>query len=135
MFFHPGDDHEIEHINDVLEMAIEDLGYTRDKHILHELNNYPILMTHAHTRPFERRWMNIVAGLILPLGIFFYIRMLRFRLRLYRDLREISATSEKIIPLAMELAGKQQDTTAEQAYKDYIQLNIKDGNIQTEHHS
>lgn len=135
VFFHPGDDHEIEHINDVLEMAIEDLGYTRDKHILHELNNYPILMTHAHTRPFERRWMNIVAGLILPLGIFFYIRMLRFRLRLYRDLREISATSEKIIPLAMELAGKQQDTTAEQAYKDYIQLNIKDGNIQTEHHS
>ena len=135
VFFHPGDDHEIEHINEVLEVAIEDLGYTRDKHILHELNNYPILMTHAHTRPFERRWMNIVAGLILPLGIFFYIRMLRFRLRLYRDLREISATSEKIIPLAMELAGKQQDTTAEQAYKDYIQLNIKDGNIQTEHHS
>ena len=135
VFFHPGDDHEIEHINEVLEVAIEDLGYTRDKHILHELNNYPILMTHAHTRPFERRWMNIVAGLILPLGIFFYIRMLRFRLRLYRDLREISATSEKIIPLAMELAGKQQDSTVEQAYKDYIQLNIKDGNIQTEHHS
>ena len=97
VFFHPGDDHDIERINDRLEETIDDLSYTRDKIILHELNNYPILATHAHTRPFRRMWMNIAAGLILPLGLFFYIRMLRFRLRLYKDLRDIHATSNKVI--------------------------------------
>jgi len=97
VFFHPGDDHDIERINLMLETTIEDLSYTRDKIILHELNHYPILVTHAHTRPFRRKWMNIAAGLILPLGTFFYFRMLRFRLRLYKDLRDINTTSNKII--------------------------------------
>ena len=108
VFFHPGDDHQIEYISDQLEDIIEDLSYSRDRTILHELNHYPILATHAHTRPFRRKWMNIVAGLILPLGIFFYIRMLRFRLRLYKDLRDILATSEKIVPRALELAPSEQ---------------------------
>ena len=48
--------------------------------------------------------MNVVTGLLLPVGIFFYIRMLRFRLRLYKDLRTIRQTSEKIIPRAEELS-------------------------------
>jgi len=107
VFFHAGDDQEIEHINSALEAAIEDLSYTRDKLILTELNHFPIIATHAHTRPFRRKWMNIATGLILPLGIFFYIRMLRFRLRLYKDLRVISQTSKRIIPRALELSTTQ----------------------------
>ena len=106
VFFHAGDDQEIEKINTALETAIEDLGYTRDKLILTELNHYPIIATHAHTRPFRRKWMNVVTGLVLPVGIFFYFRMLRFRLRLYKDLRVIRQTSERIIPRALELSTK-----------------------------
>ena len=112
VFFRPGDDHEIEHISEVLEVAIEDLGYTKDALILNELNNYPILATHAHTRPFVRRWLNIITGLFLPLGIFFYFRMIRFRIRLYRDLREIKHTSDRIIPQAIKL-GEQQKMAQE----------------------
>jgi lipopolysaccharide export system permease protein len=97
VFFRPGDDHDIEQINGQLEEVIEDLGYTRDKVILHQLNNYPIMATHAHTRPFRRRWLNIMAGLLLPLGIFFYFRMLRFRFRLYKDLKAVGKTNEKIV--------------------------------------
>ncbi len=107
VFFRPGDDHEIEHINEELEMAIEDLSYTRDRVILGALNKYPILATHAHTRPFERKWLNIITGLILPLGIFFYFRMLRFRFRLYRDLREVRHTSDVVIPRALKMAETQ----------------------------
>jgi lipopolysaccharide export system permease protein len=107
VFFRAGDDHAVEHISEVLEEAIENLGYTRDKIILHQLNNYPIMATHAHTRPFRRRWLNIVTGLFLPLGIFFYIRMLRFRLRLYKDLHDIRQTSDVIIPRTLELAQAQ----------------------------
>jgi lipopolysaccharide export system permease protein len=111
VFFHAGDDQEIEKINTALETAIEDLGYTRDKLILTELNHYPIIATHAHTRPFRRKWMNVVTGLVLPIGIFFYFRMIRFRLRLYKDLRVIRNTSERIIPRALDLSTKHSPIT------------------------
>ena len=106
VFFHAGDDQEIEEINERLEETIENLSYTKDKLILTELNHYPIIATHAHTRPFRKKWMNVVTGLLLPVGAFFYFRMLRFRLRLYKDLRTIRLTSERIIPRATELGGK-----------------------------
>lgn len=134
VFFRAGDDHEIEHINEVLETTIEDLGYARDKHVLYALNEYPIIATHAHTRPFEKKWLNIVSGLFLPLGIFFYCRMIRFRLRLYRDLRDISNTSNKLMPIIKELADKQKDNLLDETYKDYTKLEIQqnDGDIQAE---
>jgi lipopolysaccharide export system permease protein len=134
VFFRAGDDHEIEHINEVLEITIEDLGYSRDKHVLYALNEYPIIATHAHTRPFERKWLNIVSGLFLPLGIFFYFRMLRFRLRLYRDLRDINNTSNKLIPHVLELADKQKDKVLDEIDNDFTKLDIQqnDGDIQAE---
>ena len=134
VFFRAGNDHEIEHINEVLETTIEDLGYARDKHVLYALNEYPIIATHAHTRPFEKKWLNIVSGLFLPLGIFFYCRMIRFRLRLYRDLRDISNTSNKLMPIIQELADKQKDKLLDETYKDYTKLEIQqnDGDIQAE---
>jgi lipopolysaccharide export system permease protein len=55
VFFRGDDDQQIEKINNILEMAIEDLGYSTDTRILAELNHYPIIATHAHTRPFRRR--------------------------------------------------------------------------------
>ena len=61
------------------------------------LNQYPIVSEKAHTRPFERKWMNITAAIILPVGIFLYLRMWRFRLRLLTDLRKIRATNTKIV--------------------------------------
>ena len=96
VFFHPGDDQAISHISDTLESVIEDLSNTRDKIILNEVNTYPILATHAHTRPFRKKWLNIITGLVIPAGIFFYIRMLRFRLRLYRDLKVITKANQAI---------------------------------------
>ena len=107
VFFHEGNDQEIEHLNTTLEVAIEDLGYSRDKLILTLLNNYPVIATHAHTRPFRQKWLNIVTGLCLPVGAFFYFRMIRFRLRLYRDLRTIRQTSERILPRVLEYAEAQ----------------------------
>ena len=97
VFFRPGDDRQIIDIDERLENVIDDLANTRDRQVLHLLNQYPVLATHAHTRPFRRRWLNAVIGIILPLGIFFYIRMLRFRLRLYKDLKTIEKTSTALI--------------------------------------
>ncbi len=96
VFFRAGDDQDIQRISDELEAVIDDLSNSRDAVILHQLNNYPVLATHAHTRPFRSRWLNALMAIILPLGIFFYIRMLRFRLRLHRDLKAIERTSDTI---------------------------------------
>ncbi len=109
VFFRPGDDHEIEHINNVLETAIEDLSYTKNNYVLMKLNQYPIIATHAHTRPFKRKWLNAVTGMFLPTGLFFYFRMIRFRLRLYRDLQSILRVNEKLIPRVVNLGDLQKE--------------------------
>nr|WP_308536322.1 LptF/LptG family permease [uncultured Prevotella sp.] len=96
-FFKYQPDHEIERINNQMEDMIEDLGNTRSRAILTEINKYPILIVKAHTRPFERKWMNITAAILFPAGLFFYFRMWRFRLRLYRDLKTIKEVNENII--------------------------------------
>lgn len=103
VFFKYTPDHEIERINEILEETIEDLSNTKNKFILHSLNQYPILSTKAHTRPFERKWLNIVAAIIIPLGIILYLRMWRFRMRLYRDLKVVIQTNEDIINRIKEM--------------------------------
>lgn len=97
VFFKYKPDHEIERINERLEDVIEDLSNTRDKTILTEINNYPIIATRAHTRPFEHKWMNIVSAFVSPFGLFLYFRMVRFRYRLHRDLIAIRQTNDKIL--------------------------------------
>ena len=97
VFFKYEEDHEIEEINKELEQVIRDLSNTRDKQVLHLINQYPVLMLKAHTRPFDKRWLNILAAVIVPAGIFFYFRMWRFRLRLLHDLKVIRYTDTNIV--------------------------------------
>ncbi len=106
VFFRPGDDHDIAAINAELETVIEDLSNTKDRFVLAKLNEYPIIATHAHTRPFRQKWLNALTGIVLPMGVFFYFRMIRFRFRLYKDLQNILHTNEALIPMAEELENK-----------------------------
>jgi len=103
VFFKYQPDHEIERLSDELEATIDDLSNTRDREIMKWLNHYPILSTKAHTRPFERRWLNILSAIIVPLGIFFYCRMWRFRLRLLKDLKNIKIANTNIISRIKEI--------------------------------
>ena len=109
VFFRPGDDQDIERINQVLEVAIDDLSYSRNNYVLMKLNQYPVIATHAHTRPFRRKWLNVITGLFLPTGIFFYFRMIRFRLRLYNDLQHVIRINKKLIPRIIELGNLQEE--------------------------
>ncbi len=104
VFFRPGDDQKIEHIIQALEDVIEDLANTKDTQILGYLNHYPVVATHAHTRPFRQKWLNIITGLVLPLGVFFYLRMCRFRLRLHKDLNNILETNQWILERVADFA-------------------------------
>jgi lipopolysaccharide export system permease protein len=104
VFFRPGDDQKVEHIIQALEDVIEDLANTKDTQILAYLNHYPVVATHAHTRPFRQKWLNIITGLVLPLGLFFYLRMCRFRLRLHKDLNNILETNQWVLDRVADFA-------------------------------
>jgi lipopolysaccharide export system permease protein len=106
VFFKYQPDHKIEELCVEIEEIIEDLSNTKDKVILSELNNYPVISIKAHTRPFEHQWMNIASAVFIPLGLFFYIRMWRFRLRLHFDLRTTMVTSFNIIDRIKEMDNK-----------------------------
>ena len=97
VFFEYQADNEMEEINRLLETAIDDLGNTRDKTILNLLNEYPVMSVKAHTRPFNRQWLNTVAAILVPVGLVLYVRMWRFRLRLLKDLRVVVHNNNQII--------------------------------------
>ena len=104
VFFRPGDDHRIQEISEQLEEVIEDLQNTKDKVLISMLNRYPVMATHAHTRPFRQKWLNIITGLCLPVGVFFYFRMWRFRLRLLKDLRVVKQTNQAVVERIAQMA-------------------------------
>ena len=97
VFFEYQADNEMEEINRLLATTIDDLGNTRDKAILNLLNEYPVMSVKAHTRPFNRQWLNTVAAILVPVGLVLYVRMWRFRLRLLKDLRVVVHNNNQII--------------------------------------
>ena len=106
VFFRYEPDHKIEAINEEFETVIEDLSNSRDRTIVNHLSAYPIMSVKAHTRPFERRWLNIVSAVIVPFGLVLYLRMWRYRLRLWRDLRTVKAENDIIIGRIKALANQ-----------------------------
>lgn len=106
VFFRYEPDHKIEAINEELETVIEDLSNSRDRTIVNHLSAYPIMSVKAHTRPFERRWLNIVSAVIVPFGLLLYLRMWRYRLRLWRDLRTVKAENDIIMGRIKVLANQ-----------------------------
>ena len=97
VFFKYKPDHKMEAINEELETVIEDLSNSRDRTIVNHLSAYPIMSVKAHTRPFERRWLNVVSAVIVPFGLVLYFRMWRYRLRLWRDLRTVKNENDIIL--------------------------------------
>ena len=108
VFFRYEPDHEMERIGTELEAVIDDLGNSRNRYIVNHLSAYPIMSVKAHTRPFERRWLNIIAAVVVPLGVVLYMRMWRYRLRLWRDLRVVKAENELIISKIDEILSRKQ---------------------------
>lgn len=81
-----GTDQDIAGLNSLLEGIVEQLSNSKDVKILQILNELPILAVHSHRSPFDRKWLNIAAAVVLPVGLWFYARAWIFRRRLYKDL-------------------------------------------------
>lgn len=95
-------DQEIHLINDELEAVVEEMGNSRSNWILAALNDYPIIPASAHTKPFNIEWLNIITGLVFPVGLFFHFRIWVFRIRLQKDLEKIIKTNQTIERLIEE---------------------------------
>ena len=96
IFFVDGPSNAIAEISDKMEALIKELSNSKDGVILNWLNNYPILSTQAHKSPTDLRWLNIVLGLCIPVGLFFYLRIWMFGRRLEKDLKRIIQTNTDI---------------------------------------
>ena len=90
-------DHTIDDFNEKMEALIEELGNSKSKKVIIMLNTFPILSTHAITSPFKKRWLNVLSVIIFPLGILIYLRAIKFRRRLVKDLVKIEKNSKKTI--------------------------------------
>lgn len=106
-FFRYRPDHEIAAISEQLEQLVEEMSNSRDRQLLAEAERLPVLLTQAHVSPFSRRWLNVMCGVLLPLGAVIWFRMWRFRLRLLADIRQIiqtcgalTASAERLCPAA-----------------------------------
>ena len=96
IFFRPRPDHQVTQINATLEAIVEQLSNSRNNRVIALLNRFPIIYVNAHTSPFERRWTSALAGLFFPLGCLLWLRIWRFRLRLWRDMKTIVATCDRL---------------------------------------
>lgn len=96
LWLNTGHDEEMVAINERMETLIEEMANGRSVHLLSRLNNYPILSVHAHVRPFHNFWLNLLCGICIPVGLFFYFRIWLFRIRLDKDLQRIIATNQEI---------------------------------------
>lgn len=90
-------DKEIEDINERLESLVEEMSNTKSFALVTALNNYPIIAVRAHVRPFQNNWLNLLCGVVFPVGLFFYFRIWAFRLRLNKDMERIIKINEDVL--------------------------------------
>jgi len=89
-------DDKIRAINDRLEQLVDELSNTKSVTLLSLLNKYPIIPVSAHISPFKTYWLNLLAGVFVPVGLFFYFRIWAFRVRLSKDMDRIIKNNEEI---------------------------------------
>ena len=110
IFFKQGQDKHAAELSDRVEAFIEELHNSRDNVLLMYINEYPIINPSAHTRPFAGKRLNMILGIVFPLGLLFYLRIWRYRLRLRLDLRNIERLNNLIIERILKQGYGQQTT-------------------------
>ena len=106
-FFKSRPDHAAEDIQQRVEQLVEALSNSDQREILYRLNQLPLIYARAHTSPFENKRLNILCGVLLPVGFILWFRIWRFRLRLHKDMKQITAVCSELSPLVAKAAGKE----------------------------
>lgn len=88
-FFRYEPDSTVIDLSERLEVLVDELANSRDNRVIGTLNAIPILVPDAHTRPFRRPRLNMLMGILFPVGIILWVRIWRYRLRLWRDMDQL----------------------------------------------
>lgn len=94
-------------INERMEALIDEMSNTRSAILLAALNNYPVIPVHAHVRPFRAYGLNILCGVLVPVGLFFYFRIWAFRIRLSKDVDRIVKNNNDVIHIIQSIKQNQ----------------------------
>jgi len=94
LFFKINQADNILELQEEQEGLIERLSNSRDLHLLAALSKYPEIYTHAHTVS-HHRWFNLLSGIVFPIGILFWFRIWKYRIQLFRDLKDIEKCNAK----------------------------------------
>ncbi|MBQ4062967.1 MAG: LptF/LptG family permease [Bacteroidaceae bacterium] len=95
--FFTTDDNKLLSLNEKLENTIEEMGNSRNKKVIQLLNLFPILAPEGVKSPFTIKWLNILSLVIFPIGIIIYVRAVRFRFRLLKDLVTVEQNSKTLM--------------------------------------
>lgn len=96
LWMNEGVDRDLTGITDHLERLVEEMSNSHSLKLLDIMNDYPIIPVVAHTRPFNIHWLNVLCGVVFPIGLFFYFRIWIFRIRLQKDLERVITTNRDI---------------------------------------
>ena len=91
------EDHVIADMSKTMEDVIEDLSNAYDNILLNYVNKLPVLFVNSHKSKFDNFWLNLLMGIVFPVGILAYLHIWRYRLQLDRDLTVIEENCRKII--------------------------------------
>ena len=103
IFFHYQEDTVVRGISERLENLIEELHNSKSSGVIGLLNIIPYIIPDAHTRPFRNAKRNKWAGIILPVGLFFWLRIWRFQLRLSHDLDKLQEVGQVLMKKINEI--------------------------------
>lgn len=97
LFFHEYANPELDAMEKALEDLVSEMANSRDHVELELLNEMPVMQIYGVEKPFEARWMNILVGCVLPLGLIFELRAWLFSRKLKRQLDTCVSVTDRLI--------------------------------------
>jgi len=98
LYFNRQDYFDIDNLYaDVESLALE-LGNSRDRVELDKLNGFPVIPVHGIKSPFRKKWINVLVGVLFPIGLLFSLRAWLFGMKIRKQVRDTGN-------LAVDLAG------------------------------
>lgn len=87
------EDEDLSAIRTRLEKLIDELGNSRDAIVLGHVNQYPLFSDKDHLSPLRKPWLNVICGILLPIGGLLWLRAEFFRRRRLKNMLKIVEVS------------------------------------------
>lgn len=97
LFFREHVDSELDNMERALEDLVVEMSNSRDHAELELLNELPIMPVYGVEKPFGNKWVNIVVGCLLPLGLIFELRAWLFSRKLRKQVRTCVSVTDRMI--------------------------------------